>query len=101
MLLATDTSHLAPDTSHPILPLSKTFSSTYWIRAHPTHVSCCLSSIVSTKWLDSRAGRSAGILPANAAKMAALQCPANYWTLHQLVTRHLSLVTSLAISDFR
>jgi hypothetical protein len=40
------------------------------------------SSVVSTKCLDSRAGRSAGIMPANAAKMAALQCPANYWTLH-------------------
>jgi len=28
-----------------------------------------------------RFGYSAGILPANAAKMAALRCPANYWTL--------------------
>jgi hypothetical protein len=40
------------------------------------------ASAVSTKCLDSGGGRSAGILPANAAKMAALHCPANYWTLH-------------------
>jgi hypothetical protein len=40
-------------------------------------------SVVSTKWLDNRARRSANILPANAAKMAALRCPVNYRTLHQ------------------
>ncbi len=31
--------------------------------------------VVSTKWLDTGADRSAGILPAHAAKMAALRCP--------------------------
>jgi len=53
---------------------------------HPRrYLSSCFqedASVVSTKCLDSPAGRSADIMPANAAKMAALQCPANYWTLY-------------------
>jgi hypothetical protein len=36
-----------------------------------------VAGVVSTKWLDSGVGHSAGILPANAAKMAALHRPAN------------------------
>jgi hypothetical protein len=36
-----------------------------------------VAGVVSTTCLDSGIGRSAGILPANAAKMAALHRPAN------------------------
>ena len=43
---------------------------------------CDCASVVSTKCLDSGGGRSASILPANAAKMAALHRPANQWTSH-------------------
>ncbi len=50
---------------------------TYSVRGLDNNV----ASVMSTKCLDSRAGRSAGILPAHAAKMGALRCPANSWTL--------------------